>query len=78
MADTINSSARGWFAMKLRPGVKVDDIKEYLDATRPEYLSEIEFFYPKHTVIHQKNGKRVVDEQPYMPNVLFLILRKIK
>ena len=78
VADTINSSARGWFAMKLRPGVKVDDIKEYLDATRPEYLSEIEFFYPKHTVIHQKNGKRVVDEQPYMPNVLFFNIEKNK
>lgn len=79
VADQINDGASRWFVMRLRHGVTPDDISEAVEMLLPELHKEMALYYPTHTVVSlDKKGKRVKEEKPYLPGVLFFRLRKDK
>lgn len=71
VADSINNFATRWFVMKLRQGVSVNDIKERIDEKLPGRLSSMSLFYPTRAEIRKEGNKRIIDEVPFLPNVLF-------
>lgn len=68
-ADFINSRTRRWFVMKLRAGSRPGDIKDRLAATSQP--ADILFYYPTRKVLKIKNQKRVSEEVPFLPDILF-------
>lgn len=71
VADAINNYATRWFVMKLRQGVSVDDIKESIDEKLPGRLNSMTLFYPTRTEMRKEGRKRIEEEIPYLPNILF-------
>lgn len=71
VADHINNYANRWFAMKLRQGVSIDDIKESIEEKLPGRLNSMTLFYPTRTEVFKEGRKRIEKETPYLPNVLF-------
>ena len=78
VADSINDNAKHWFVMKLRPGVSADDIKASIADKLPGRLSTMMFFYPTHSQVRKEGKKRIVEEIPYLPNVLFFNTQRDK
>lgn len=77
VADHINDNTRYWFVMRLRGGKTPDDVKELLKAENEVLYKEIRFYYPTHTVTREgRNGKKVHEEVPYLPGILFFYLRR--
>lgn len=59
-----------WYAMRLRPGVKYDDVKKRL-AMQAGGASAPELFYPCEEIV-KRIGRRLVHEQrPFIADVLF-------
>lgn len=75
VADTINNNTARWFVMKLRRGVEVDEIKDRIANKLPGMLNSTLFFYPTHAEIHKEGRKHIVEEIPYLPNILFFKTR---
>lgn len=71
VADSINDYAMRWFVMKLRQGVSVSDIKDRIDETLPGRLNSMTLYYPTRSEIRKEGRKRIEEEIPYLPNVLF-------
>lgn len=71
VADSINNYASRWFVMKLRQGTTVADVKESIAEKLPGRLNSMTLFYPTHVEMHKEGRKRVVEEIPYLPNILF-------
>lgn len=78
VADHINNNTARWFVMKLRRGVSVEDIKERMAGKIPGMLNSILFFYPTYPEMHKEGRKHVVDEIPYLPNILFFKIKSNK
>lgn len=73
VADTINGNETHWFVMKLRRGVKFQDISNLIEGRKniSNRKSAVELFYPVRTTIGKKNGKIEKKEIPYIPNMIF-------
>lgn len=71
IADTINSHSSRWYVMKLRQGVSVDDIKENIEEKLPGRLGSMTFFYPTRSEVRKEGRRRIVEEVPYLPDILF-------
>jgi len=71
VADAINDNTPRWFVMKLRKGVDLDKVKDKTEKELPGRLDSMELFYPTHTTFRDKGGKKVKEETPYVPNLLF-------
>ncbi len=77
VADHINDNTRYWFVMRLRAGKTPDDVKELLKAKDKDLYDDIRFYNPTHTVIREgRRGKRISEEVPYLPGILFFYLRR--
>lgn len=71
VADSINNYASRWFVMKLRQGTSLRDIKDSISVKLPGRLSSMTLFYPTRTEMHLKGRKRIAEEIPYIPDILF-------
>lgn len=71
VADAINDNTPRWFVMKLRKGVDIDKVKDTIDKELPGRLATMELFYPIRTTFRKKGGKKVKEETPYVPDLLF-------
>lgn len=71
VADSINCHAKRWFAMKLRSGVKAENIEEAIKECLPGRLNTIELFYPTRAEVRKANKKRIVENIPILPDILF-------
>lgn len=71
VADRVNSSAKRWFVMKLRRGATAIRVKERTEELLPGRLSTMDFFYPTRTEIRKEGRRRVAEEIPYLPDMLF-------
>ncbi len=77
VADHINDNTKYWFVMRLRGSKTPDDVKELLKAENEVLYKEIRFYNPTHTVTREgRNGKKVHEEVPYLPGILFFYLRR--
>ncbi len=70
--NTVNSmffnETPRWYAMHMRKGVVFDDLrKEIIDNIRPIP----EFFYPCRTIMKLRNGKKTIEEQPFIAQTVF-------
>lgn len=78
VADTVNSCATHWYAMKLRPGVGIEDITNAIANKFPDGSNTITTYYPTRKEIRKEGKKRVVGEVPYLPGILFFKTRPDK
>ncbi len=77
VADHINDNTKYWFVMRLRAGKTPDDVKELIKAKNEALYKDIRFYNPTHTVTREgRNGKRIREEVPYLPGILFFYLRR--
>lgn len=79
VADSINDNTRQWFIMKLRSGKTPDDIKEAIAENFAEMVSDTIFYHPTHQVVrYDKKNKKIREEVPYLPGILFFKTRRDK
>lgn len=79
VADSINDNTRQWFIMKLRSGKTPDDIKEAIAENFAEMVSDTIFYHPAHQVVrYDKKNKKIREEVPYLPGILFFKTRRDK
>lgn len=79
VADYINDGASQWFVMKMRQGICPDDIRSAIKTSFGKLHDEMLFYYPTHTVVSRDNkGKKITEEKPYLPGILFFKHRKDK
>ncbi len=71
VANSINSQTKQWFVMKLRKGVSVDDVKSAIVNQLPDISESMMLYYPTRTEVHKEGHKRITEEIPYLPDVLF-------
>lgn len=73
VANAINDNESHWFVMKLRRGVKFQDISNLIEGREniSNRKSAVELFYPVRTTIGKKNGKIEKKETPYIPDMVF-------
>lgn len=71
VADAINDNTPRWFAMKLRRGVKVGEVRDKIEEIFPRRLRTMQLYYPTHTTFRRKDGKKIKEETPYIPDLLF-------
>lgn len=72
VANSVNSTPRQWFVMKMRAGQTPDTIRQKIHATSPETLPHIQFYHPTHRELRKNSaGKRVSVEVPYLRGILF-------
>jgi len=71
VADSINSHVGRWFVMKLRQGISVADIENRIRETLPGRLETMLLFSPSKKEIRKEGRKRVEEEIPYLPGILF-------
>lgn len=71
VADVINDNTPRWFAMKLRKGIDFERVKKSIVKELPGRLETMELFYPTRTTYRDKGGKKVKEETPYIPDLLF-------
>lgn len=77
VADTIHDGAPRWFVMRMRQGSTLDEIKQTVNQAPGQLSDSITYYYPTRTVIAvDKQGKKVREERPYLPGILFFRLRK--
>lgn len=77
VADTIHDGAPRWFVMRMRQGSTLDEIKHTVNEAPGQLSDSITYYYPTRTVIAvDKQGKKVREERPYLPGILFFRLRK--
>lgn len=79
VADNINDGSSKWFVMKMRQGINPENIREAIKQHFGNHYDNMLFFYPSHTVVSRdKTGRKIKNEQPYLPSILFFKLRKDK
>lgn len=79
VADSIDDGSTKWFVMKMRQGIDPDNIREAIKRHFGSRYDSMLFFYPSHTVVSRdKTGRKIKNEQPYLPGILFFKLRKDK
>lgn len=79
VANAINDNTPYWFAMHLRGNNTPQDVYKAIEASFPNLLPTIAFYYPTHTEYYTDNhNKKTTREVPYLPNVLFFRMRKDK
>lgn len=71
VADSINDNTPRWFAMKLRKGVGFSDVKEKISTELPGRLNAMELYYPTRTIVKKVGKKKVKEEMPLVPDMLF-------
>lgn len=71
VANHINDRTPRWFVMKLRKGRTPDDIHQRLEDLQPRLLSDLSFYYPTRKVLVKDKGKRLYQDQPFIPDLLF-------
>ncbi len=77
VADHINDNTKYWFVMRLRAGKTPDDVKKLIKAKNEALYKDIRFYNPTYTVTREgRNGKRIREEVPYLPGILFFYLRR--
>lgn len=77
VADTIHDGSPRWFVMRMRQGSTLDEIKHTVDEAPGQLSDSITYYYPTRTVIAvDKQGKKLREERPYLPGILFFRLRK--
>lgn len=77
VADIIHDGSPRWFVMRMRQGSTLDEIKQTLNQAPGQLSDSITYYYPTRTVIAvDKQGKKVREERPYLPGILFFRLRK--
>ena len=77
VADTIHDGAPRWFVMRMRRTTTLDDIKRAVSDAPGHLFDNISFYYPTRAVVTlDKQGKKITEEKPYLPGILFFRLRK--
>ncbi len=75
VANSVSDPTMYWFAMKLRHGVTVADIRSRIAAKLPGRLESMNLFYPTRAIVATRSGRRTVSEVPLLPSVLFFTSR---
>lgn len=72
VADSINNKASQWFVMRIRQGNTPDEIKRRIQERLPQLYKGMLFYHPTHKVTKlNARNKRVTEDQPYLPGVMF-------
>lgn len=79
VANHINDITVRWFIMRMRTKVTPDLVKNEIKQLNEVIFNGMDFYYPVfQTVEIDKNKKRKVIDNPYLPGVLFIRLRSDK
>lgn len=77
VADTINDNTPRWFVFRMRHGVTPDDVREAAGIFLGTAAGEIMYYHPTHTVVSLgRKGRRIKEEKPWLPGILFVRIRK--
>lgn len=75
IANALNPNTSQWFALALRGRNTPADIQALLREADPALAGELHFFYPTHTLYKEAGRKRIKEEVPYLPHILFVRTR---
>lgn len=75
VADSINDNTARWHVMRLRGGVSPDDIRSELRLMDEKLLAELTLYYPTRTVVRKEGRRKVREEVPYLPGLLFFRIK---
>lgn len=79
VANHINDTAVRWFIMRMRHKVTPDEVKDEIKKTNETIYDEMDFYYPVYQTLEiDKNKKRKIVDNPYLPGILFIRLRSDK
>lgn len=67
-----------WYAMFMRDNNTPDDILDTIGNAGSTLMKEIQFFYPTRKILKQKNDKKVWEQVPFIPHILFFKSRPDK
>lgn len=70
VAAVLSENPSRWFAMRLRPGVGVDSLRERL-AQLPAGVAAPEIYYPSEEIARRVGKKIVMEEKPVVPGLVF-------
>ncbi len=70
VGETFLNNPLNWYAMKLRPGKRFEDVEERLKSVDDKVIPA-EIFYPSHEIKKRINKKQKVVAQPIIPGVVF-------
>lgn len=73
VADSINDRTRRWFVMRLRSGVTPDDIRSALAASCPALAADLRLYYPTRRIVRRKDKRKIREDVPYLPGILFFM-----
>lgn len=75
VADAIDGHNPRWFAMRLRPGVSVGDVRRAVGTDLPGSTSPVELFCPMRPEVRKEKGRLVTEDVPCLPGVVFFRMR---
>lgn len=79
VANHINDTTARWYIMRMRPKVTPEIVKEEIKSLNEAIYKTMDFYYPVYQTIEiDKNKRRKVIDNPYLPGVLFIRLRSDK
>ncbi len=78
VADMIADTTPRWYAMFMRDNNTPDDILDTIGNAGSTLMKEIQFFYPTRKILKQKNDKKVWEQVPFIPHILFFKSRPDK
>lgn len=74
VAARLTDNPAQWFAMRLRPGVSGDRLRERLNLL-PQGLSAPEIYYPSEEIARRVGRKIIREERPVVPGLVFFRTR---
>lgn len=75
VAEMFTCNPPKWYVMRLRPGVKFDELENRL-TDLAEILPKPELFYPCDEIYHRINKKLTVVKKPVIPDIVFFKSRE--
>lgn len=80
VANQISDATPGWHVLRLRSGIKFEEVKKRVEVASYELgITTPEFYNPMRVVIKKDaKGKRIKEEKPYLPGIVFFRVRRDK
>ncbi len=70
VSDVFVENPKNWYAMRLRPGVKFEDIEERIPDLG-DRIQKPDFFYPCNEIAKRLKKRLVFEQKPILPDIVF-------
>lgn len=71
VADSIDDRTPRWFVMKIRQGVRAEELMDRIKAMNGEAREAVQIFYPMRTVVRKEDGRLLEEEVPVIADLMF-------